>query len=90
MKSSTAESSPVWADIFLLFLRRHRVLHCFIRNFLEVRFNPIPLDKFLKITGPDSYVTSAFIWNSTPEGHEYWRKLGDKWSGIVSGFKLRN
>ena len=29
--------------------------------------------------GPESLITSAFLFTSAPEGYEFWQKLSDDW-----------
>ena len=34
--------------------------------------------------------SSAFAWNDTKKGREYWSALHDKWYDITKGFSLRS
>jgi len=37
----------------------------------------------LKGTSPIWWVSSAFNWNSTTEGHEYWNDIDTKWKELI-------
>jgi hypothetical protein len=70
-----------WEDIdynekFKEFLLRNNAFESFVRNsnlpWSYNNFNVKPEKKELFFTG-------SFIFEYTPEGYEYWKKLNDKW-----------
>ena len=36
----------------------------------------------MKMTSPRHWISSAFTWHSTIEGHNYWKRLSKKWDDI--------
>ncbi len=60
------------------FLRKHRCLNRFRRNIRRVPESIFciggpPYDRFCK----KPTLSDAFVWELSPEGHEYWEKLDD-------------
>ena len=72
---------------FIKFLRKHRILTKFKRNYSRYTCeNKVTLDKFLNTTDCRDFVSGAFIWNETPEEHSYWYVVEGEWNkelGIV-------
>jgi hypothetical protein len=69
--------------LFFDFLQKHNALEAYKRAFKA------------SILGSDlrtvEYVPLAcsFIWHETPEGHEYWRLLDEKWCDYYQSIKKK-
>lgn len=54
---------------FLWFLFRNRAMSRYLRNYISKN-----IDSY-------EYLLNAFTWSESPEGHEFWSDLNDKWCG---------
>ena len=62
----------------IIFLKKHRVLTKYRKNFKdrEYTFN---FKTFCLTNHLTSYISGAFHWSNTKEGHNFWSNLDDKW-----------
>lgn len=67
--------------LFCTFLKVNGAYSSFMRNFSELR--PFPYSESFENIAPECYILSAFHWESTPEGGEYWGRLNDKWKLVL-------
>lgn len=65
-------------DKFNLFLQKHRALGKFYLNVEKGRETTFPVAEKLK-DDKMGVISGAFIWEDTPEGHDYWCDLDDIW-----------
>ena len=57
--------------LFISFLKRNRIYRRFLKNC------DIPIDKLC--IAPILFVTGAFVFYETEEGHDYWANINMKW-----------
>ena len=69
------------AEEFKAFLKKHRITSAFSKNLKE--FKSKTLNKFIKEVSPNSFITGAFTWVKTEQGHEYWSKLNQEWFKLL-------
>jgi len=61
------------------FLRKHRAVKKFKAN-IENDGNPMTFEEIVKCGANDPWVLSeSFTWSRTPEGHNYWDALDEKY-----------
>lgn len=62
----------------------------FENNFRELRLNNRgSVLEFLHRLGSDpSMIAHAFVWENTPEGHEYWRTINILWKEFLEGKRM--
>ena len=60
------------------------------KNSFFVCSKKVTFDYFLSKAKTGSYINSAFDWNNTTEGYDFWNFLSGKWRKLVNsqGFKL--
>lgn len=76
-----------WFDIFLEWLDQHNVLQAFKANVARAR--KISLEQYKKtLRGPEACLSGAFVWDWSPEGDMYWRRLNGSWQSYVLKNKL--
>ena len=63
---------------FIKFLEANNAWENFERAFENYGRNAKDYKKDCK-TLKNSYLSYAFIWSKTREGHEYWSELNEKW-----------
>lgn len=68
---------------FLKFLKKNKCLKAFKGNLNLSRLIDVDIDEYLRGLNPRVYVLSAFVWNNTKQGSDYWREIDQKWLGIV-------
>lgn len=66
---------------FIEFLKEERCYDKFIANY--TKGPSVSLRRYLKNTVPSQYIYSAFYWDTTPEGIEYWLGVQKKWVGLL-------
>ena len=62
----------------IAFLRKHKVLRKFKKNFRKYSYITNIKD-FCSMVSPNSFISGAFHWSNTKEGHNFWSNLDDKW-----------
>ena len=66
------------------FLKQQRVLRKFKKNFACDKLTiSNDLKAFCTRTPQVSYIARAFTWDDTPEKHEFWKPLNDKWKASL-------
>lgn len=65
---------------FLQFLEEQGVKHSFYRN-LDPSFSQDPE------TSIEDFVSRAFEWSESPEGHDYWEEIDDIWRRGLEFYK---
>lgn len=66
---------------FFEFLKKNKCLKAFKDNLSERR--DVDVDGYLRIANPRRYVSSAFTWSSTGQGHDYWSRIDGKWLSTI-------
>lgn len=87
---------------FLLFLKENNALSGYqnaVRiqkrpyfKTIENNINPFTIEPIRILFKPKQYcelINVAFTWASTPEGHEYWEKLDNKWRKRIIGLEIQ-
>lgn len=64
---------------FYKFLEKNGCLKAFKHNLFPCK----DIDEHLRVVGPKYYVSSAFVWSHTVQGHDYWSKIDNEWLSIV-------
>lgn len=73
---------------FVLFLYEEKCLAMFFDN---IRNDPLfgerkdlksIVKRIMRVT-PSQFLLSAFNWYLSPEGHEFWAAINDKWQQVV-------
>jgi len=68
--------------IFEEFLKEENCYYEFHGN-----FDYISCDVSFDNEPPEEWIYGAFIWTETPEGHQFWRKINDKWEDRLEGLR---
>lgn len=72
---------------FIKFLKNKNAYEQFIGNLKNGTFCSIhktaTINDFCKYKPYLSYISGAFTWASTKEGHYYWRSLSDNWKNYM-------
>ena len=73
---------------FNKFLRENECASKFYVNRAKQKKESVP--KMLLRTNPEAWVTGAFTWRRTPQGHDRWENIGLKWGHRLKeiGYKL--
>lgn len=82
-------------ELFYKFLEENNALMAWENNFLngqaKGRTNRTRAEFFAKELNSEHttligrlFITGAFIWKYTPEGHHYWAVLDAKWTGLLN------
>lgn len=64
-------------DLFIQFLQEHNLYYRF-SAYCSVH-TKISLDEYLDTIVPEFYLSSAFSWSKTDEGHDFWSDVDDAW-----------
>lgn len=65
---------------FINFLKEHDAYEKFIKNLESAEIYP-SFDVFCRVEGFLDWTSTAFNWDSTPEGYRFWFELDDLWVG---------
>lgn len=70
---------------FIRFLRKKKCLTAFKVALKKGNSLPVnrSIDTFLVKSKPISYVSSAFTWRITQEGHSFWEILSAQWRETI-------
>ena len=63
---------------FVLFLEEHSVLNQYVHNILGKKISDI-----VNSVSPGCWISGVFIWNQTPEGRDFWKKLDEEWVSLL-------
>ncbi len=63
--------------MFEQFLIDHGIYQDYMTEFEKLR--DITLGQFYNATPSDEYIISAFEWDKTEGGYDYWEKINDVW-----------
>lgn len=87
---------------FLLFLKENNALRGYQKavrkekwlyfKTIENNINLFTIEPIRILFNPIQYrelINMAFQWSSTPENHEYWRKLDSKWRKRIKDIELQ-
>lgn len=75
--------------VFLRFLKVSGVLRQFVKNFSSDVCCKIHIES----TSPLYMLSNAFVWLRTPQGHDYWKVIDEKWVNLLlelSKTRLKN
>jgi len=85
---------------FVIFLKDNNALKQFKENLLTQRkrefknltnyLDILTLDRFNTLIEEETLyelINHAFHWASTPQGHDYWSELDEKWRGIMMKYQ---
>lgn len=71
-------------DKFLNFLKSKKLLAAYKRNYKMHQFKmDASVNQFLNRAQPTDYIRSAFIWNRTMEGFNFWLDLSNEWLKFI-------
>lgn len=76
-----------WEKEFIKFLAEEGVLFQFHNNVKNGYLLP-NLQDLLKTKKTTLWISLAFAWNNTKEGHVFWRALHKKWRGFCEKTKF--
>ena len=65
------------------FLHYHNAYDNYIKNVIEYGRD---VKYFIEHTGKSSYISAAFTWESTPQGHDYWSDINKIWIDYLSNY----
>lgn len=69
--------------LFFDFLQKHNALEAYKRAFkATIGRRGISTNEYTPLGG-------SFVWACTPEGHEYWKSLDEKWCQHFNSVKRR-
>lgn len=74
--------SKIFFTRFIPFLAAHQVLDLFLSNY-DFSFPRMLLERFADSTATDCWLSSAFVFDETPEGFEFWIRVSSEWKEIV-------
>ena len=66
---------------FIQFLKDNNAYDAFIKNLLNIGYCKI---NSLFTINPTYWISSAFFWNKTSEGHDYWKRIEQAWEIILN------
>ena len=74
---------------FVKFLKKYKAYKKFCANVLnpEVGGDGVGFDEWVECAYWGAYTSGAFIWESTPEDREYWKKLDGLWREYYENIK---
>lgn len=64
----------LYIKTFIYLLKKEK---CYNKYRLNIPFN------VLSNLSPRCFLSSAFIWDNTSEGHDFWRNIDNKWFNII-------
>ena len=67
--------------LYIFFLRFLKEEGAYKSYMTYNRYAP-DITRYIKLTEPQFWISSAFSWYSTIEGHNYWKRLSKKWDDI--------
>ncbi len=73
----------IWLKIFFLFLKKENIKIKFCFN-ME---NKDRLESIYRDRNPSYFISHAFIWTRTKEGHDFWKDKDKKWKIIIKKVK---
>ena len=72
---------------FIQFLVENDAYEQYMQNFLNFGRSK-PFDEwFEQLENKMDGICSCFMWQDTPEGHEFWENLNRKWIKFVESYK---
>lgn len=86
MKRNVITKVSVHVDIvdFFNFLSANNALVQYLNALHKTRAGDPQFSKFfLESATPESWLSGAFGWIATPQGHEFWDKLNAKWHNVL-------
>ena len=63
----------------IAFLQANNAFDLFRRNFLKIGEYFESFEEFIEDTNDPDFISYAFTWNETPEGHDFWDALYHKY-----------
>lgn len=67
---------------FTKFLEKEDALEAY-KEQVTFRIEEGRLVEFFNLTSPENLISGTFIWEGTPQGDDYWRKLNEKWEQML-------
>lgn len=86
---------------FVLFLKKNEVYYKYVNNYCKdhslepIQFKSFFMKKYLYphtvIDEERGFLSNAFLWGETNEGHRYWAELDNKWEKYLkNGKNIKN
>lgn len=72
--------------LFLMNCRKDITRHIGGNKIVYTFFNPMARERLkntLKYNRGTNILSTSFVWLSTNEGHEFWKKLHEKWKNLI-------
>lgn len=71
-------------EIFIQFLKDNNAYDAFVKNGLLDHGSTI--DSIIKnwTNNPEKWISTAFYWLNTDEGHDYWYRIEQAWKIILN------
>ena len=86
MKRTFITKVSICVDIadFFNFLSANNALAQYLNALHKNRADDPQISKFfLESAPPENWLSGAFSWVTTPQGHEYWKELSNKWRAVL-------
>jgi len=80
------KETRITLEDFQIFLLRRNALRGFVKNVFTPNSFVFACELF-KIRPPECWLSSSFLWASSPQGREYWSKINDAWQCYIRRFK---
>ena len=97
MNKDMSETKVMLMKLFIRFLKENGVFKKFTINFNEYwekKGNPKKICEYLEDKPSSYFLTGAFNWKDSNEGHNFWEYLSDDWvvikNRILHKMKLVN
>ena len=68
--------------LFFNFLQENNALKAYKKAYKKFRSESVSPNEYTPLS-------VAFVWHGTPEGHEYWRLLDEKWCDYYKAIKKK-
>lgn len=82
MKENIKKTKVMLMKLFIRFLKEKGVFKKFTTNFYgywKKKGNPKKLYEYLEDKPSSYFLTGAFHWETSKEGHCFWRQLSEEW-----------
>lgn len=71
------DKKPYYIMLFKRFLENNKIFDIFCNNLKADASED--LDCLFGRTTAPGFISGAFYWYKTPQGHDYWQSINDKW-----------
>lgn len=70
--------------LLIIFLKKKKIYLKYIKYAMNPNWNIDNINKL--ILGPKEIISFSFLWQETPEGHEFWSDLNKEYSAFYNEY----